>query len=115
MPCLISGNLIWDRRARTDKRHLSPEHIQELWELIQAALSQEFSNPRDPQVIHQLVHTLPIPIRWFLLCHTVDKPGYILFVHTCVVTHMHGTKFEECKTAPVMTNTLLPEEHRPSG
>ena len=62
MPGLISSYFIGNRRSRSDQRHLTPQHIEELRQFVQAGTTQERADARDPIVLGQLVNAGAIAI-----------------------------------------------------
>src|SRR5271166_4742179 len=55
VPDVVSGILIGDRRPRTHQGHLAYQHIEELWQLVQAGSAQEPAQRRNSRICSQLV------------------------------------------------------------
>ena len=62
VPCPVGRHFVGNRGTRSDQRHFSLEHIQELRKFIQATSPQECSYPRDSSVVSKLVDTNPSPL-----------------------------------------------------
>src|SRR5438093_10531606 len=63
VPEVVGLELVRNRRAWPDHRHLATEHIEELWELVETGLPEEASKAREAGIVGQLVNGLTVPFR----------------------------------------------------
>ena len=54
VPGLVLLDLVWEWRSRPDERHVSSQHVTELWQLVEAGPAQDVAKRRDPFVVDQL-------------------------------------------------------------
>ena len=59
VPGPVMLDLVRQRRARPNQRHLTAEHVPELRQLVEAGLSQHATERRHPRIVGQLEHRLP--------------------------------------------------------
>jgi hypothetical protein len=93
-------HFLWDRRSGADLRHISPEHVSQLWQLINAKLPDSAANPRDPQVALHFKGNAALVVR--LAQERVIQ-------RLCIDDHR--AKFGKWKLAPPTSDTWLLEEH----
>src|SRR5262249_34670146 len=60
MPGRVPLELVGQRRARPHERHVSPEDVPELGQLVEARLPEEVPEPRDPAVMGELERARPV-------------------------------------------------------
>src|SRR5437660_48547 len=88
-----------DYRPRPDQAHLALEHIDQLRQFVQAALSQQPSHPRHPRVIANLEDQ----------ARDLAAAAH-LFKHRLGVDH-HGAELEAAEMPAVEPDAILYEEH----
>ena len=113
VPRLVSGQLIWNWRTRTDERHLSFENVQELRQFIQAGFPQQLPDSGDSRVVRELVYSLAFAGRPFTLPLAGNQLQCMLFVNARIVVCVHRSELQECELATVLPNTLLAKKHWP--
>ena len=85
----VVGHVASHLGARPDERHLAPDDVDELWELIELGRAQDGADPghtRIPTAAHRRSH----PVR----------------------SGDHGAELEDAEGTSVLTHPLLPEERR---
>ena len=87
----VALDLVAERRARPDHRHVAAHDVPELWELVDRRPAQQASDARDPSVA-------PVD----------GVPG----ARTLRVDH-HRAQLEELEVLAVLADPRLPEEDRP--
>ena len=110
MPDIVGLELIRNRGAWSDHRHLAPQHIHELWEFVQARLPQKPPDAGHARIRGHLVHDIAV----FSVCVSVsrDEPSHILSVNPRIIHGMHRAKLQERKGHSVLADSLLTEENR---
>src|SRR5208283_4291476 len=113
VPDLVSGYFVRKRRAGSDKRHFSPEYIQELRKFVQASPSQERPYPRYSRVVRKLVDasTVAITIGGIALGLAGDQLRHIFPVNAGIVIDIHRSEFQECEERTVLPYPPLPKKH----
>jgi hypothetical protein len=108
MPVLVALQFVWDRRTRSHQAHLPTQHVEELWELIQARTAQESSDTRDPWVPVEFVGTAVVVAETLTSHQAFDR----LAVDALVAVVMHGAKFQAGKQLATLADALLAKQHR---
>jgi len=84
MPDVICLNFIRDWRSRPNEGHLSPEHVPELWELIETGAPHESTDPGDSRIARNLINDFLI----FYCSARLSLPGNeipdIRFMDSCI-------------------------------
>ncbi len=111
VPCLVGCYFVRNRRTRSDQRHFSPEHIQELRKFIQATPPQERSYRRDSSVVRKLVDANPVAVAlaWIALGLAGDQLGHIFPVNAGIIADIHRPEFKEREGLTVLSDPPLPE------
>src|SRR5688572_29268911 len=97
---------ISDGRPWSDKRHLAAQDVDELRQLIEAALAEEVSERRNARIISHLESALAA-IQLFC-----DQTPDVFLVNRRVVIGVHGPEFQEGELLPKLTNAFLAKQHR---
>src|SRR5437868_5109240 len=112
MPQLIFLTFICNRRTRADQRHLAAQHIDELWQLVQAGPPEKTPDLRYAWVVGHLVDRFAA-IFVLAVVIAVDYAFHELRMDLGVVVHIHRAEFQKSKFFPELAKPLLLEEHRP--
>ena len=83
----IARQIFHQKWTGTDKAHFATEHVDQLWQFIEAGASKKFAKPAESLRIRQ------------------QTPGGI----PCVA---HGAEFVDGERSPTQTRTLLLEKNR---
>src|SRR3989442_12976159 len=113
MPDIVGLELIRDGRARPDHRHLAPEYVEELWELVETALSEEAPNPRQPRVVRQLVNGFAVRFGRPRLYLSPDEALDVFDVDLRIVHRVHGAKLQSREWGAELADSLLTEQDGP--
>src|SRR6266403_6255854 len=113
VPDVIGIELIWDRWARPDQRHVTPEHVEELGHLVQARLPQKGADGREPGILRQLVYGLAVAIGRLRIDAARDESRDVVSVDRRVCRRMHGAKLQACERRAIVAEAALPEEDGP--
>ena len=89
-----------DYRPRPDQAHLTLEHIDQLGQFVQAALSQQPSHPRHPRIIANLED------------EARDLAAAAHLVQHRLGVDNHGAELEAAEVPAVEPDAILLEEHR---
>ena len=91
---LILFNLIWKRRPRSHKTHLSSKYIPELRQLVKAGRPKHLPHLGDSEIVGQLVDLrrgVPSKTRGSVAI-ALDQRFDELLMHTGIAVVIHGTK-----------------------
>src|SRR5437762_10105381 len=55
LPRPVKVPLVWEARPWTDKTHVTPDYVPELWQLIERQGAKPSTDARDSRVLRQLV------------------------------------------------------------
>src|SRR5690606_20228462 len=92
--------------ARSYQRHLSPQHVDELGEFIQARLPQEPPDAEYPWIFP--IWKLAAVLQEALVEHRIPAK-YVLGIDA------HGPELQHSEPLAAQTGPHLPEDHRPRG
>ena len=113
MPGLVLLELVRERRARPDERHVAAQHVPELRQLVEARLAQEASDRRDPRVAGQLEERgSRRAAAWPLaLMNCADE----LAMKGVVRVHVHRAELQHRERLHRSARPAPAEEDRPAG
>src|SRR4029077_63699 len=106
LPCAVMLKFMRQTRTRPDQAHLSPEHVENLGQLIQAARPQETTARNQTGVA-----------RCIEFCHRtifLHQTKKIFRMRLRLRIHVHRSEFEEHERTSSIPDTLLPKKNRPS-
>src|SRR5690606_3219117 len=89
-----------------DKRHVSPDDVDELWQLVDAGLAHEKPELRHPGVVLELARSLPLRSGGFVLREQVFEMAFGV--------NPHGSELETVEGPSALTNPAVPEDGRPA-
>lgn len=113
---LITVRLGDERWSRSDDRHIALQHVEELWELVDAGPSDEVADPGlvgsvrqyliadNPGIEVKLEH---LRIAELVLLHELCLP--------CFCIHIHAAELIHFEALSVLSDALLAEEDRARG
>src|SRR5882672_2877910 len=113
VPDIIGIELIRDRWAGPDQRHMPPEHVEELGHLVQTRLPQKGADGREPGILRQFVHGLAVAVRRLRLDAPRDESCDVVSVNRRISRRVHGAKLQACERRPILAESALPEEDGP--
>src|SRR6202007_2954083 len=94
--------------------HISPEHVPELRQLIQAALADKPADWSYPRIFLDLKHRLRGCPR--IAIHLAgDELLNILLVNFCIAIRPHCTELQDGKSLSMLAKAFLLEQHRALG
>src|SRR5262249_10323400 len=100
----ISAQLLFGDWSRPHNTHVTSEDVEELWEFIQAGLSQNGANRGDTRIIAQLPRLDPLScggaIRFKVAAQAFLRVG------------RHRAKFQTIETLSIETDTSMSKQHR---
>src|SRR5665213_2593008 len=99
LPALILGNLAWNRRAWSHKRHVALKYIDQLRNLVNGKPSQPFAHGRESWIVRNLCdHLFRVQMRYFM------KPPFSI--------GNHGSELVKSKRSAIQSAARLPENNR---
>src|SRR5689334_19595187 len=100
LPRLIFFDKIRHFRSWTHQTHISADHVDKLWQFIQAKAAQKSSHARDSRIFLRLMQQIAIQVT---LLHLTLQLFSIL---------EHGPEFEHFKQPSIFSNPLLAKQNR---
>src|SRR3989442_2523068 len=113
VPDIVGLELIRDSRTWPHQRHLAPQYVKELWELIEAGFPDEAADARQPRVVRQLVNGFAVRFGRPRLELSRDEALHILHVDLRIVHEVHGSELEAREGSAELADALLTEQDRP--
>src|SRR5438045_2875845 len=102
LPRRVVLNFRGNRRTRADDGHIASEHVKELWELIDAELSDERANRSYTRIVLHFEYRA---------VHLIEMHQGLFFVFRI---RTHGSEFIAGEIPSAPTDSNLPEDDRPT-
>src|SRR3546814_118234 len=102
----IARHLGRNDRPRSDQTHIALQDVEDLWQLVEAALAQESADHGYARIVREL--EVPIPFR---PCGRIATKH--LFQHFFRIGH-HRAKLPARECPAVLSDARMPEERRPA-
>ena len=109
MPRLVLLELVGNRWPRADERHVSAQHVPELRQLVEAAVSEKASDRRDPWIVGELED---FGLTRLALAARIDEPRDVLLMERLVHVHVHRPELENLERFHPLADAHLFEKYR---
>src|SRR5579859_4295569 len=95
VPGLIRLQLIGNRRARPNQRHVTLQHVDELGELVQTGLADEPADTCDTRILLDFVDDIFLSAGDGRLHCSFDEALDVFAVNAWIVTTLHGPELQK--------------------
>src|SRR6266850_3150032 len=113
VPDVVGLELVGDRGPWADHRHVTPQYVEKLRELVQAGLSQESPDARQPRVFGDFVDRA-IRSGGALTGVSRDESLDVFHVNPWIISGLHGAELQAGEGNPILTNSLLAKQDGPA-
>src|SRR5258708_20604349 len=107
VPDVVRFNCIVDGRPRPDYRHLPPQNVPELGNLVEAGATHEPADPGDTRIVCQLEDAPTITVGGVRLCAPGDELSHIFPCNFWACTPIHRSKLYKFQWDLQLTNPRL--------
>src|SRR5262245_62913259 len=110
MPGLVLLDLVRQRRARTDQRHVAAKRVDELRQLVEARLAQDAADRRYPGVVRNLEQGRGAG--GLLLTAALDERVDVIAMNRLIRVRVHRPEFQHGERPAVLPHASLTKEDR---